>query len=507
MPKRITLLLLSILLLISTAFSASPVTATLPADTSDITGFTLEAAFSAEKSGYQTVGWLVEAAGGDAFDAFIGKYRDSLVSQGFVLTKEVHPAGLNAVYYFFDHPDSSLQAARMNGIDFDLFLCGETSGSRMAMVIGVVPGIEMTEPAPAESWSSVFGETEPQWQSVLADVPAEHAIPSFESFAEKAILSTRTENGHPVHTMSLTDVSAFLEYAALLEEYGLSGMDGSEVEYGLPLYSWLEDCEWDLAPQRETVSLAGGETGNLDGYVFFTLNEQNGTAEIGVWYAHGVHAADLGKRWSETPLEPAVILELRLMFAEARIYASATPTPGTVPIVTAAPRADAPTATPRAEAPAATSRPASNDSGTRCSTCGGDGYEDASCSSCGGDGDVERSCSNCGGDGDRDCMSCAGKGYDNCSGCYGSGDRRCGACYGTGRDGDRRCSSCSGRGEKTCSSCSGSGRKRCSACSGSGDRDCTYCGGDGRKEQSCTSCGGDGRDTRMCTSCGGDGKR
>ena len=326
MLKRIALLLTIMLCLAGVAFSEALVTAELPADTADITSFALDASFSAEKTGYQTVGWYVTAPSGAAFDTFIGKYRDSLAAQGFVLTREVHPSGLDAVYYFFDHPDSRLTSARMNGIEFDLFLCGEKNGSRMAMVLGVVPGINLTEPAPEESWESLFGEEEPTWESVL-DIPeeepaptidpsAKNVIPSFESFAKEAILDIQTNGGRTTCTVSMEDFSALIEYTMVLEhDYGVSGQDGGETEYGLPLYLWLEDYEGDLEPDKCSIVLENGEKDIIGGYVFFALDEKDGRITVTVWYAQGMTPADTGDRWDGAVLAGEELAAIQQMFS------------------------------------------------------------------------------------------------------------------------------------------------------------------------------------------------
>lgn len=686
MFKRIIVCLLSLFFLMGAAIAEEQiVSVTLPQSTDRVTNYVLQEAWSAEKNGYSTVGWLVEAESENAFHTFIDQYRDSLLTQGFTLSKEVRPSNLNAVYYFFDHPDERLSAAKLNGIAFDLYLCSEVSGNKMAMLMGVVPGITLTEPAPQEEiWDSLFAPEEPLWESVLEALNTGHKIPSFASFAEAAILSKTENNGRSVYTLSLENASAFMQYAELLEAYGLSGMDGSEEKYGLPMYSWFEDCEWEMEPQREMVTLTSGDEAHMDGYVFFSLDLKDDALAMTVWYAEGINAIDTGERWDGAALDEEITLELKRSFTLAQALSSAysfknadiaadiafklgkeinqitlsdiqdyygelgvimtsntdlsdvknmpqisaflfSPTDGVYDLsclencsnlrrialnggsyenldvlasqsrlsevelksssisdiswlqdkknvafvsisgcnvtdfsalaslpelkqvyleislkddvsflygkeLTFGPTFGSPTTTfdtwyeynwGTPDAPAAEeaddvqddvpnepqNAPANSNDGQRCSTCGGDGYQDVSCSRCGGDGKTDTNCSSCFGDGKRDCMSCAGKGYDNCSGCYGSGRRRCGSCSGTGKNGSRSCTSCGGTGNKTCSSCSGSGKRRCSACSGSGDRSCTSCGGDGRKDQSCTSCGGDGRDTRLCTSCGGDGKR
>ncbi len=329
MLKRIALLLLTVLCLAGVAYCEAFVTAELPADTADITSFALDSGFSAEKTGYQTVGWYVTAPSGDAFDTFIGKYRDSLAAQGFTLTREVHPSGLDAVYYFFDHPDSRLTSARMNGIDFDLFLCGEKNGSRMAMVLGVVPGINLTEPAPEESWESLFGEEEPTWESVL-DIPqeepaptidpsAKNVIPSFESFAREAILSVQTNGGRTTCTVSMEDFSALIEYMMVLElNYGVSGQDETEENLGLPMYLFLEEYEGELDPDSCTIMLGIGEKIVVDGYVFFALDEKDGLISVTVWYAQGMTPADTGDRWSGSVLEGEYLASIAQMFTQLR---------------------------------------------------------------------------------------------------------------------------------------------------------------------------------------------
>lgn len=323
MLKRITLVLLAMLFLSGLTLAEEAVTVMLPCDTANLTSFTQGENFSAQKQGYQTVGWNVSAENNDAFDAFMTAYKDELIAQGFDLVKEVRPSGLDAVYYFFDHPDSALASARMNGISFDLFLCGETSGSRRAMVMGIVPGIELTEPAQAESWESVFAEEEPVWESVLddpaEDLPAENVIPDFASYAQEAILSTTEEQGRVTYTLAMEDMSALIEYMMVLElNYGVSGQDGGEEKYGLPMYLVLEDYEGELEPDRCTIMLASGEKESMAGYVFFALNEENDQVQLTVWYAMGMTPADTGDRWGGVPLEGESLEAMRQMFFLAR---------------------------------------------------------------------------------------------------------------------------------------------------------------------------------------------
>lgn len=328
MLKRIALCLLALMCLAGLAFAGESVVATLPADTSAITSFALADSLCAEKAGYQTVGWFIEAENPEAFSGFIDGYRDDLVAQGFTLVKEVRPKNLNAVYYFFDHPAESLTSARMNGIDFDLYLCGESSSNRMAMVMGVVPGIDLAEPAPEESWESVFAEEEPVWESVLdapaedapaEELPTENVIPDFASFAQEAILSQKIKNGRETFTLEMKNLSALLEYMMVLEQnYGVSGQDGGETKYGLPMYLVLEDYEGELEPDRCTIMLGSGEKESMAGYVFFGLNEDNGQVELTVWYAMGMNPADTGDRWDGVPLEGENLEAMQQMFFEAR---------------------------------------------------------------------------------------------------------------------------------------------------------------------------------------------
>lgn len=323
MMKRIMMLLLSVLFLSGLALAEEAVTVMLPRDTADLTSFTQAETFSAQKQGYQTVGWNVSAADEHAFERFLAAYKDELIAQGLDMVKEVRPSGLNAVYYFFDHPDSALVSAKMNGISFDLFMCGETSGSRSAMVMGIVPGIDLTEPAQAESWESVFSEEEPVWESVLddpaKDTPKENVIPDFASYAQEAILSTTQEQGRVTYTLAVEDMSALIQYMMVLElNYGVSGQDGSEEKYGLPMYLVLEDYEGELEPDRCTIMLASGEKDSLAGYVFFGMNEHDGQVHLTVWYAMGMNPADTDDRWDGVPLEGEALEAMQQMFFRAR---------------------------------------------------------------------------------------------------------------------------------------------------------------------------------------------
>lgn len=326
--KKMAVLLLALLLLAGFACAEESVTAYLPGDTQALTSFAVEEAFSAQKKGYQTVGWRITVPDDEAFMAYIDGYRDALIDQGFTLAREVRPNGLNAVYYFFDHPAAGLTSARMNGIDFDLYLCGESGKGQMAMVLGVVPGINLSEPPAEESWESVFGEEEPAWESVL-DVPAEeepvpdegaeNVIPSFASFAKAAILSQTIENGREAYTLEMKNLSALMEYMMVLElNYGVSGQDGGETKYGLPMYLVLEDYEGELEPDRCTIMLASGEKEPINGYVFFSLDEKDDLVKLAVWYAMGMTPANTGDRWNGMPLEGEYLEGMQQMFFEAR---------------------------------------------------------------------------------------------------------------------------------------------------------------------------------------------
>lgn len=317
MLKRIALCLLALMCLTGLAFAGESVVATLPADTSAITSFALADSLCAEKAGYQTVGWFIEAENAEAFSRFIDGYRDDLVAQGFTLVKEVRPKNLNAVYYFFDHPAEGLTSARMNGIDFDLYLCGESSSSRMAMVIGVVPGIDLAEPAPEESWESVFAEEEPVWESVLDEAPAAKVVPSFETFAKDAIFSSVSKDGVFTCTMEMKNLSAMYQYMMVLEQnYGLSGEKGGE-EQILPLYLWLAEDESKSEADTHSVILPSGEEITMQGYVFFALEEEDGQILLDVWYASGLTPSDTGDRWDGVAFVGDELQELQEQFAAA----------------------------------------------------------------------------------------------------------------------------------------------------------------------------------------------
>ena len=317
MMKKMAVLLLALLLLAGFACAEESVTAYLPGDTQALTGFALEEAFSAQKKGYQTVGWRITAPDDETFMAFIDGYRDELIDQGFTLAQEVRPKGLNAVYYFFDHPAEGLTSARMNGIDFDLYLCGESGKGQMAMVLGVVPGINLSEPPVEESWESVFSEEEPAWESVLDDVPAAKVIPSFESFAGDAVFSSVSKDGVFTCTMEMKNLSAMRQYMMVLEQsYGLSDEKGGE-EQILPLYLWLAEDEGKSEADTHSVILPSGEEITMQGYVFFALEEEDGQILMDVWYASGLTPSDTGDRWDGVAFAGAELQELQGMFAAA----------------------------------------------------------------------------------------------------------------------------------------------------------------------------------------------
>jgi len=317
MLKKILVWLCVLALGVNVCFAQGMVNAVLPQTLDGITSVEMNDKWCTEKDGYATMGWYIEAETEDDFFAFIENYSVELQQQGYTLTETVRPKNLNAVYYFYDHPDESLTAAQMNGIPFDLYLYAEAGAKSKAIMMGYVTGIELTEEVPVEDeWASILDEEEvaeepapaqeDEWDSVLNEEEADVAaapIPDFAAFAKDAIISSEAVDGRTVYTIGYDNLSCFQKYVELLETYGVSGMDGGDEKFGLPLFTWLED--WDREPEledtREDITLLGGEEGVMRGYVFFSLMPDGQNVKMTVWYGNGVTTADTGERWNGEP--------------------------------------------------------------------------------------------------------------------------------------------------------------------------------------------------------------
>ncbi len=459
MRRLRVILMLAVLCLVWYCPAIGENTVQIPAfEVTDALTATENEAWKKDMDEYSTRGWLIE---GDmnAARKETESYVNALIEDGFSVVREVKPGQLNAQYWFLDEPNANLKKAKLNGIEFEVYVYFEINKNetQAAVMIGYVPGVAFRE---EKIWSSLFSEDETVWGLMFeteesGDSEDEASLvleegTSLQSplifFEGKYVLS------HAYNENFETGYNWRIYYFNPVEPMGKEEVKKDTKAYlqalidtGYFAYEEGNDFRLSYVGEKEVpIATSNGRTDDWNVLVkeeYWWQGESDYRLQVNL--VDGFVFKDIPlpiieeiEETEEIPQEPVVI--------EENSYNN------------------------------------SSSGSTLCITCSGDGRVDERCSSCSGSGD-------------RSCISCAGKGYDNCSGCYGSGDRRCGRCYGTGTDGKNRCSNCYGSGEVRCSSCSGSGRRNCSACSGSGDRDCSSCGGDGRQERSCSSCGGDGR--------------
>ena len=96
----------------------------------------------------------------------------------------------------------------------------------------------------------------------------------------------------------------------LEQNYGLSGEKGGE-EQILPLYLWLAEDEGGSEADTHSVILPSGEEITMQGYVFFSLEEEDGQILMDVWYASGLTPSDTGERWDGAAFAGAELQELQ----------------------------------------------------------------------------------------------------------------------------------------------------------------------------------------------------